>query len=374
MSVEFPIRRRPVRWLAGFLFWTLIVLFYSTSSGMMGRQAGWTDSLKSAMTQWYVWALLAPLIIRVDRLLPVAREAPLRRVIFHIPLSFLFTGIYIYASALARTLLGVTARGSSFSFSFDVLRASWRGAFHWNLLVYWVIVGVYVAYDYYSDLKERQLRTAELERLLAESHLNALQTQLHPHFLFNALNTISAHVERDPRTARRMLEQLGELLRLSLDHSEDQEIPLEQELAFLERYLDIQKVRFEDRLDVATDVLNGLVPTFVLQPLVENAIRHGIAPRSAKGSVEVAAWRDNGRLRLRVRDDGPGLPRGWDPAHNQGVGISNTRERLRRLYGDAEHTFEITGEPGAGVRVDLSFPFRDAPRQLNGDYPNTRRR
>lgn len=161
-----------------------------------------------------------------------------------------------------------------------------------------------------------------------------------------------------------MLEQLGDLLRQSLEHSEDQEIPLEQELAFLERYLAIQKVRFEDRLEVEMEidvgVVHGLVPTFILQPLVENAIRHGVAPRTSKGTIKVAAWESDGRLHLRVQDDGPGMPEGWKPSHNHGVGLTNTRERLRRLYGESEHNFEIVSEPGAGVQVDISFPFRDA--------------
>ena len=360
--MKLSLRRRPVRWCLGFLFWTLVVLFYSTPTSRFGQPASWERSLKNAMTQWYVWGLLAPFIVGVDRRLPIAREALFQRVLLHIPLSFAFTVIYVYASRLATALLEGDVQG--FSLSPDLIRNAWGGAFHWNILIYWLIVGAHGAYDYYTNLKERQLQTAELERLLAESRLDALQTQLHPHFLFNALNAVSAHVERDPRTARRMLEELGELLRLSLDHAEDQEIPLEQELAFLERYLAIQKVRFEDRLDVtmeiAPGVFHGLVPTFVLQPLVENAIRYGVAPRTARGSIQVSAWRENRRLYLRVQDDGPGLPEGWDLTANEGVGIANTRERLRRLYGESEHSFRIASEPGAGVRVELSFPFREA--------------
>jgi LytS/YehU family sensor histidine kinase len=146
--------------------------------------------------------------------------------------------------------------------------------------------------------------------------LNTLRAQLNPHFLFNALNTISAYVERNPRVARRMLEQLGDLLRMSLDHSEDQEIALEQELAFLDRYLAIQKVRFEDRLDVEMSVdplaLDGLVPTFVLQPQVENAVRYAISPRNSRGIIRVAAKREGQTLRLQVQD--PACPPGgWRP-------------------------------------------------------------
>lgn len=362
--------RHPVgRWGAAFLFWSLIVLFYSTSAGRMGQRTTWPMALRFAAAQWYVWALLAPLIIRLDRLLPAAPEALVRRVLFHIPASFAFTVLYTYASAWVRGVLG--AGGEPFQLTLQPLTQAWRGAFHWNLLVYWVIAGAYTAHVYYTSFRERQLRTAELERLLAESRLNALRTQLHPHFLFNTLNAVSAYVERDPGTARRMLEHLGELLRLSLDHCEDQEIPLERELAFLDRYLAIQKVRFEDRLETGVDAgpesLDAVVPTFILQPMVENAIRHGVARRSCKGSVRVAAWNENGRLRMRVEDDGPGLPEGWNPASNKGLGVSNTRERLRRLYPDGGHSFDIANRPGGGVRVDISIPLRRA-HGSNGDH------
>jgi sensor histidine kinase YesM len=158
-----------------------------------------------------------------------------------------------------------------------------------------------------------------------------------------------------------MLEQLGDLLRLSLDHAGEQEIPLQQELAFVDRYLKLQKIRYEDRLDVIVDVeptaLRALVPTFILQPLLENAIRHGIATRAAAGTIEIQAWQEATALHLSVHDDGPGLPADWDPDRGLGVGLSNTRERLRRLYG-REQSFRITGAPGAGVQVDLTLPFR----------------
>ena len=165
-------------------------------------------------------------------------------------------------------------------------------------------------------MRDRTVRTAELERLLTQSRLDTLRTQLHPHFLFNALNAISAHVESAPRTARWMLEQLGDLLRLALDHAEDQVIPLQRELAFVDRYMKLQKVRYEDRLDVVLDVdplaLQALVPTFILQPLLENAIRHGIATRSTPGQIEIQAWCEGDALHLSVRDDGPGLAANWD--------------------------------------------------------------
>jgi len=226
-----------------------------------------------------------------------------------------------------------------------------------------LLVGVIliVALKYRRDVNDGQRRIAKLEKLLGESRLDALRTQLHPHFLFNALNAISAHVERDPRTARWMLERLGSLLRMSLEHAREQEMPLERELAFIECYMDLQKIRFEDRLALMTkidpDVMSALVPSLILQPLVENAVRHGIASGAAAGRIEIQAWRDQNSLLLTVHDDGPGLPADWDPDHGFGVGLSNTRERLHNLYG-ASQRFEIVGNPGGGVQVTLTMPFR----------------
>src|SRR5205814_5496916 len=168
---------------------------------------------------WYIWGVLTPVIMAVDRRLPGPRHAVLRRALFHVPLGFLFTALYVYALEGAESLMGLP---NDFAPSLRLLQTAWLGGgFHWNYLVYWLIVGMYAAYDYARVLRERQVRTAELERLLAESRLNTLRSQLHPHFLFNTLNAISAHVEPNPRVARRMLEQLGGLLRLSLEHADE---------------------------------------------------------------------------------------------------------------------------------------------------------
>lgn len=309
---------------------------------------------------WGVWALLTPLIVGIDRWLPLSRDAIFKRFLMHIPFSLFFTALNLYSDALITSL--INSRWKPFPRPYAVVHDAMGGLFQARFVVYWVVLFAYVTLEYASHLKQREVRSAELERLVSEARLGVLRAKLHPHFLFNTLNTISAHIEREPRTARRLLEQLGELLRLSLEHAEDQEIPLAQEVAFIERYLELQKARLEDRLEavlrVDADVLDALVPTFILQPLVENAIRHGTAPRVDQGLVEVHAWRTNGRLHLSVQDDGPGLPPGWDPRLSEGIGISNTRERLRHLYGDREQNFEISSDVGRGVRVDLSFPFR----------------
>ena len=341
-------------------FWLVLVAVWSTQSAPAGQELTWPQALRRSVLSWTVWALLTPLIIKLDQWLPVSRDSLFRRFALHVPLSLLFTALKQILVSGAAGLLWK----SSPEVLIDSLSASFKGTFQANVEAYWIVIFVFITFEYRKHLREQEIRTAELKRLASQVRLETLRAQLHPHFLFNALNTISAHVERSPSTSRHMLEELEELLRLSLAHSEDEEVPLAHEIAFVEHYLEIQKARFAERLAAMVradpDVLEALVPTFILQPLIENAVLYGVSPRLEMGHVQVRAWRSNGQLRLSVQDDGPGLPEGWDPDTSVGIGISNTRERLRQLYGDREQSFEIVSEPGQGVRVDLSIPFRHA--------------
>lgn len=202
----------------------------------------------------------------------------------------------------------------------------------------------------------------ELEVRLAQAQLQTLKLQLHPHFLFNALNTVTALLRTDPDAAERTLSGLSETLRFSLRHAGSHEVALARELEFLHHYLGIQQIRFQHRLAVAfhiaPDTRQALVPSLILQPLVENAIRHGIEPRACGGRVEIGAERSNGRLRLIVRDDGVGLREKTSRA-GHGIGLSNTQERLARMYGDA-HTFEMRAGESGGVAVSIEIPYRQA--------------
>jgi signal transduction histidine kinase len=342
---------------AGF-FWLILVAVSATQIAPAGQPLSWPQALRRSMVSWTVWALLLPVVIRLDRWLPIARDSLFKRLALHVPLSLLFATLkQLLVAGVAAVFLK-----SGPELSIDSLQASFKGTFQAGVLAYWVMVFLYITFDYHRHLKDQEIRNAELRRLASCSRLETLRAQLHPHFLFNALNTISAHVERSPVTSRRMLEELEELLRLALAHSEDPEVPLAREMAFVEHYLAIQRARFQDRLAAIvkadSDVLDALVPTFILQPLVENAVLYGVSQRVEKGRVEVCAWRSNGQLHLAVQDDGPGLPAGWDPEQSVGIGISNTRERLRQLYGDRDQTFDISSRPGLGVRVELCLPFR----------------
>jgi signal transduction histidine kinase len=358
--------RQLPRWVLVLGFWALIVLLYSTRNEVRGGPYVWVpisrlEGFKFALAQWGPWGLLSICIYWVNRLLPVSRDALMPRLLLHVPLGVVFTIAYTYLNyGMTRLLDAPTDAAWVVG---DLFETAVRVSYRLGMFVYWAIASVCVALDYQADLKDRQIRNAELERLLSEARLATLRTQLHPHFLFNTLNTISAHVEHDPRAARLMIEQLGDLLRLSLEHAEEPEVPLARELAFVDRYLQLQLARFGDRLkvDVQVDpqVLDAMVPTFILQPLVENAITHGTSKLVKQGQIELAALREGKRLRVRVRDNGAGLPRGWTIERSKGIGIANTRERLTHLYG-SDHDLSVTPAPAGGVQVDLSLPLRAA--------------
>lgn len=232
----------------------------------------------------------------------------------------------------------------------------------WSMVVYGLIVGVWEAYHYQQRYLSAELRMERLERTFSEARLNALRTQLDPHFLFNALNTISAQVEREPRLARKMIEHLGDLLRLSLSSQSRSVVPLAEEMAFLEHYLAIQKIRFGDSLRVeiklSAEVNHALVPSMLLQPLVENAIRHGLAPRTGGGTIILSAERIEDQLHIRVLDDGVGLTVGWTPENQTGLGLSATRERIAGLHPEGSSSFSIHRRAEGGTAVEMYFPLR----------------
>jgi LytS/YehU family sensor histidine kinase len=228
-----------------------------------------------------------------------------------------------------------------------------------NVFVYFMIVAIYNAFAYYHMYHREKSAISDLEARLAEAELSALKMQLQPHFLFNTLNAISVLMTEDIEKANQMLVRLSELLRVTLESSGRQQVSLKQELDFLERYLGIERIRFSDRLSVHIDVepetLDACVPNLILQPLVENAIRHGIAPRAEGGRLDVRARRRNGKLELEIHDDGPGMEQGHAEPRN-GIGLANCRARLAQLYGD-DQGFEYGPPPDGGFSVVLTLPF-----------------
>ncbi len=363
------------RLLFWFAFWTAVSLFFASRAyfgreGMGGPAPSYFEALRGAAVQWYTWGVFSLVIIRIARSVARGRSL-LRRLLLHLPLSVLVTSAYFVVVILVDSLLsGRLAAGKTGEsmLSFDTIRDLLSGAFQWNYLIYWLVAGSWLAWDYHRESQARlleaarfELRTTQLEQRLAEARLLNLSSQLQPHFLFNALNAISAFVEKDPRAARRMIGHLGDLLRFSLEHSERQETSLEEDLAALGHYLAIQRARFEDhlqlRMDVAPDAVRAAVPGLILQPLVENAILHAVARRTEPVCVTIRATRENADLQLQVVDDGPGLPVGWSLETSGGVGLANTKRRLEHLY-PASHSFEVSNSECGGVTARIVIPFR----------------
>ena len=243
----------------------------------------------------------------------------------------------------------------------DVALAGFYGRNMIDMAYYWAVIAVGYNLEIYHRYKNEEVKAAQLEARLVETELKALREQLRPHFLFNTLNTISVLIrEKKNDEAVTLIARLSSLLRMTLDNTRLQEVTVREEMDFLARYIDIQKARFSDRLEVGIAIepaaMEARIPNLLLQPLVENAILHGIAPKSGPGRVDVTGRVENGRLHLEVRDDGPGLPVAAKPAR-EGVGLANTRERLAKIYG-AEGKLVLRSEPGRGVAVQIILPCR----------------
>jgi two-component system, LytTR family, sensor kinase len=328
----------------------------------------WHAELRIYLSQWWTWGLLTPIIMAVDRRLPFPNKEPGPRIAAHLGLSVLFTEVFFFIFTAMRAAFGVVP-WSSLHLK-NLTSPSVIGWQIWCWMVYWIIVGAMQAYRYYESYVSTELRLERLEHSFAEARLNALRMQLDPHFLFNALNTISSHVERDPKLTRRMIEHLGDLLRLSLESRDKQEVPLVEELAFLDHYLAIQKIRFGNQLQVkmqiAPEVRLAAVPALVVQPLVENAIRHGISRRAAGGTVTVQAAEENGLLAIRVLDDGVGLPQDWSFGSSAGLGLSITKERIAGLHPNGDSLFAVHNRAEGGTAAEISLPLRFVGEEEHG--------
>jgi two-component system LytT family sensor kinase len=354
----------PRRWslpLFAFAGFTLLALLYGVQLAVYrasrGEPTRWAECLGIGAVAWYSWALLA---------LPIAwlfeRTAPWRwpwRLGVHAAASFCFSVLHMAMVATGRhALLGI-ARTWHEAWEYFLFLASKTTDF--EMLVYFALVGALLALRSLRALAARELRASQLEAQLAQAQLQLLRSQLHPHFLFNALHGISALMHQDVEAAERMVSRLGELLRASLEGARTgrHEVSLAEELQLLGPYLDIEQTRFSDRLRVRLEVpeeaRSALVPALLLQPLVENAIRHGIAPRRGPGEVVVRAERVQERLELEVRDDGVGPP----PELREGVGLRNTRDRLERLYGPQGRLEVVSARP-RGFIARLTLPFRSS--------------
>jgi two-component system LytT family sensor kinase len=319
--------------------WCAVVLFtasqysliYTTTSG----SPHWAGALRVSALQWLPWLVVGPCVILLAQRLPLRGASWPRNLGVHLITMFVVAAVVTRSSGVA-----------------------YLRNIHQVAIVYWLLVaGTHLA-DSLRRASDRESHVARLETQLADARLAALQAQLHPHFLFNTLHAVSSLIHEDPDAAEDMLTALSDLLRTTLGRGSQREVPLHDEIDFLERYLEIQKMRLGDRLrvtlDIAPDVTDVLVPSFAIQPLVENAIRYAIAPRRDGGHLEIRAERAADRLRLTVADDGPGLAGQPGDGSGWGIGLENTRERLAQLYGDDCHfTIADRAQGGAAVTIDI---------------------
>jgi two-component sensor histidine kinase len=336
--------------------WTLLAVLLAGCTAIYNKTVGapldFLSTLRVASLDYGIWAVLTPIIFFLAKRFPFKRESWGRTTAIH----FVFYLMLTLAHEILGQLVGLPAYVPA-SFHGSVLWLRLIGALYNDLWMYVPAVVVWSLLEYYRRYREGDMRAAQLKEQLTRAELQALRNQLHPHFLFNTLNSVASLMHEDVDAADDMLGDLSHLLRAYLTDTDAQEIRLRQEIVLLDTYIRIQKRRFEDRLtsalDVPEDLLDAVVPALLLQPLVENSIIHGIAPRSRPGQVRVTARRSDTSLLLEISDDGLGLPE----HHAERIGLSNTRSRLRQLYGDA-CSFEMTNGLSGGVVIKISIPLR----------------
>jgi two-component system LytT family sensor kinase len=378
-----PVHERPwLIWAVSFAVWIFIALAASVAlyryDLAAGRKMTFLSEIPLELSQVLTYAPLTPFAFALALRYPVQRSNWMRRSLILLAGGIAFTVAHVALRALTSPVWDSSTRGFVWAVWDSVAH---RPHIRWDLVatLFYIngiddITGTYLpivliahALSYYRRFQDRELRASQLEGQLAKAHLQALKNQLQPHFLFNTLHSISALMLTNVRAADRMMSRLSDLLRISLESGGIQIIPLSQELEFVNGYLEIEKVRFEDRLnvvfDVAPDTLDALVPHLLLQPLVENAVRHGISRRSSNGEIRIKVSQDGGSLCLQVADNGPGMEDSDSPQTKTGLGLRATRERLQTLYAN-EQSITIRRAPESGVEVEVRIPFRTEPRQL----------
>jgi two-component system, LytTR family, sensor kinase len=348
-------------WGLAFGFWTLLALSYSISSYITtvneGEPASWPRIVGWNSINCYLWLAFTPAVSWLGR-----RGGAAGRLRFwwvHVPGGLLTTFVQSFLMLWLYWVIIGPRPGSPVHDFAGYWHWEFAYKFHIGLVTYCVLLMVLRSRESQRLLRDERLRSSQLETRLAQSQLQTLRVQLQPHFLFNTLNTISALALSDPMQARLMIARLSDFLRLTLEEQHAQQVPLSQELKLLSCYLDIQQVRFRDRLvthlDVAADTVRASVPSMILQPLVENALRHGLLAKPETGTLELVSRRDGDMLHLRIDDDGLGIPPGGP---HERLGLGNTRARLKMLFGSAA-TLTLERRSQGGTRVEVRFPYRE---------------
>ena len=355
----FFLSSRSSTWVLAFAFWSLLGASYALSAWWSSQSEGtpisWAHAFARNLPSYYLWMLFTPLVQWICRW--ANGRGVTGSLLVHVPAGVLVSALHtvIYLEIYWR----LRGPGQTIDSIGDLFRTDFVYEFHLGLLAYGVLVVVIQSLRTRQRLRDEQMRAAQLETQLAQSQLQALRMQLQPHFLFNTLNAISALTLQDPALARSMIVRLSEFMRLTLEEGATQNVPLARELQFLDSYLAIQQLRFQDRLSVELDVpaatLGASVPHLILQPIIENALRHGLSPKPGPGTLQLRVRHEGGRLHLRVDDDGLGLP---PHGASENIGLGNTRSRLLARYGD-DAQLQLLPRPGGGTRAELSLPYTE---------------
>jgi two-component system LytT family sensor kinase len=358
------VRRQSQWWgiiLAG---WGVYALYMAVTAYVVSARLGHPITIWHALSGEFsyatIWLLFTPLVLWLARRWPFERGKWVRRLLLHLSASILLAIIHKGVHGLAFSLFRTLVDGEPFSWELQYRQV--LSYFDYGVQLYWLILLLASAHQYYLRYQASEVRAVELERQLAETRLEALRRQVHPHFLFNTLHTIAGLVRSShSQQAVGMIAGLSDLLRASLEVSDRQETPLREEVELLRRYLAIEKVRFSDRLQTEFDIepaaLDVPVPTLVLQPLVENAVRHGLSTLPGDGLIVVRAHRGNGKLLIEISDNGHGLAASPGAQGKENIGLGNTRARLQALYGDHQ-SLELVEREGGGVTVRLTIPWQ----------------
>lgn len=347
-------------WMVSLAAWTAIALATATvryAYYFERHHIGWWPSLAYSMADALLWTLLTPPLLAFGAFLRLDRET-WPRLPLHLA-AVIVVPVLCWFPATATTAALARAFGHG-PWGWELTRNEFILSYLLSLVVTAQVLGVSQGIVFHHESRARALRESRLEADLARAQLQLLRAQLEPHFLFNTLHAIAALMRDNPEAAERMILLLSELLRRALRERDENEVPLREELEFLDRYIEIEQVRFRERLvverQIQPDILEAMVPPLLLHPLVENAIRHGLARRAEGGHLGIRARREDDRLEIRIWDDGPG-PAGGDAAPGSGIGLATTRARLEQLYGDGQR-FELRRHPAGGVEVAVSLPFR----------------
>lgn len=351
-----------------FALWSLYGLFNTFvvhyRSILYGKPMGWSECALYEVSYVWIWAAVTPVVLAISTRFPLGRGQSRRNVLVHLLGAFL-------AAVITKSVWDFTAlpfvAPSQVPVDFPSFQRSVFRAVDFGVLHYLILIVCHHAVEYYRKYEDGRLRSSQLEAKLATAQLQALKMQLHPHFLFNTLHSISELVHDNPARAESMIVRLSDFLRLTLDHVGVPEVPVAEEIDFLRRYLEIEQMRFEDRLtvewDIDSSVLSVRVPNLILQPIVENALKHGLSRNTNPGVLRISCRQEEGKLAMKVFDNGPGPQRTTESLQEpvrEGVGLNNTRSRLERLYG-GDHHIAFRRGPEGGFEVSIRIPMRPMP-------------